>query len=142
MLALSLTWSDPGPRDRTVRTGEDEQGMGLAGPIRQKHKPSRPDQAIGLKELWTKTFPPWPSTPASHPFSQGAEQKGSPTPDSFIEHLLSAGAHVSKGIDCRIVQNKKRRVREVDPHIQLPGLVSPTLLLSEKCEIFQNTEKY
>lgn len=43
MLALSLTWSDPRPRDRTVRTGQ--QGMGLAGPICQKHKPFQPGQA-------------------------------------------------------------------------------------------------
>lgn len=57
VLALSLTWSDPGPEDGTVRTGQDRQGMGLAVLICQKHKPSLPGQASGLSELWAEDLP-------------------------------------------------------------------------------------
>lgn len=68
VLDLSLTWSDPGPEDRTVRTGQDRQGMGLAVLICQKHKPSlpgqaRPGQTIGLSELWAEDLPTLVPTP-------------------------------------------------------------------------------
>lgn len=75
LLACVLTVRSPGVTlaPGTGQSGQDRQGMGLAGPICQKHKPSQPGKARPLAS-WScglKTFPPWPPTLASHPFSQG-----------------------------------------------------------------------
>lgn len=97
MLALSLlTWSDPGPGDRTVRTGQDRQGQGVGWPHLSETQaiPARPRKAIGLRE----PSPEDPPTLAPHPRKSSLlpaelRKRGAPHQTPFSSTYCVPGAH-------------------------------------------------
>ena len=98
MLALSLTWSDPRPRDRTVRTGQDSRAWGWLAPFVRNTSLSsqaRSGQAISLRELWPKDLPTLGPHPSKSFLLPGVLRKGgAPHLRPLSSTYCVPGAHV------------------------------------------------